>query len=376
MLDGTDVNCDGRPDILMKSGIWLEGASAPLLRFQLGSLALKELLPEPGLPEPTWGQFVGVGDVDGDGCDDVVTTATRQTHDMTKNIPVPVPTLFRGRPDLAAPWQATSRLEHQLAPLGDIDGDGYADTAACTAQDCAIVRGSPVGLEAAPYLTLKGYQTLLGGDFDADGALDLWAATRVAAGQSRLSFFSGKHSLSSTPSSAFAIPLDLNGPPAGGLIANGTFSITGFAGDERVSSFWRVNAVSASATLQRWPEAAHASSSWPRLNRVSTWAFVPFTGPDARGVLVIIPMTVPAQWDPTQSFLQYGFSAAGTPFFLTRSTIPELEQTEGVNDFSRIGDTNGDGYDDLLVHAVDSMGSPLWYKYLGSAKGFTFKQRL
>jgi hypothetical protein len=376
MLDGTDVNCDGRPDILMKGAVLLESASAPFLRFQLGPLALEELLPEPGLPDPTWGQFVGIGDVDGDGCDDVVTTATRQTHDMTRNVPVPVPILFRGRPDLVAPWQAASRLEHELTSLGDINGDGYADAAACKGQDCAIVRGGPVGLETAPFRTLKGYQTLLGGDFDADGVSDLWAGSRVAAGRSRLSFFTGKLSFSFAPSSSFAIPLDLNLPLAAGLIANGTLSILGFAGDERVSSFWRVSAGSASATIQRWPEAARASSTWPRLNTVSKWAFIPFTGPDARGVLVVIPMTVPAQWDPTQSFLQYGFSAAGTPFFLTRITISELDQTEGVTDFSRIGDTNGDGYDDLLVHAVDAMGSPLWYQYMGSAAGFTFKQRL
>jgi len=376
MLDGTDVNCDGRPDILMKGGVLLQGASAPLLRFQLGALALKELLPEPGLPDPTWGQFVGIGDVDGDGCDDVVTTATRQTHDMTRNVPVPVPILFRGRPDLAVPWQAASRLEQELTPLGDVNGDGYADAAACKDQECAVVRGSPVGLEAAPFLTLKGYQTLLAGDFDADGMSDLWAGTRVATGQSRLSFFTGKHPFSSAPSMSFSIALDLNGPPAAGLIANGTSSILGFAGDERVSSFWRLSAMSASATVQRWPEAARATATWPRSSRVSNWTFIPFAGPDARGVLVITPMTVPAQWDPTQSFLQYGFSATGTPVFLTRSTISELEQTEGVTGFSRIGDTNGDGYDDLLVHAADSMGSPLWYQYMGSAVGFTFKQRL
>jgi hypothetical protein len=375
-LDGTDLNCDGRPDILMNGGVWLGGDSKPMYSFALGPLAVKELLPEPGLPNPTWGQFVGIGDVDGDGCADVVTTATRQTHDMTVNIPVPVPILFRGRPELPTPWQAASRLAHELTPLGDLDADGYADTAACNDQDCTIFRGGPTGVVEAPFLTLKGYQTLLGGDFDADGIADLWAGGRTAAGHSRLSFFTGKSSFSSAPSSSFAIPLDLNGPPAGGLTINGKASILGFAGDGRSSSFWRVTDSSEAATVQRWPEAAHAASTWPRLNTASDWAFVPVTGPGARGVLLVIPMEVPAQWAPKQWFLQYGFSPTGTPFFLARSTISGLEQTEGVVGFSRIGDMNGDGYDDLLVQAHDSMGELLWYQYMGSATGFTFKQGL
>lgn len=57
--------------------------------------------------------------------------------------------------------------------------------------------------------------------------------------------------------------------------------------------------------------------------------------------------------------------------------MPELEPTDSVIAFARVGDLNGDDVDDLLVQAMDdNLGGQLSFQYTGSETGFKYAQRL
>ncbi len=373
--DGADINCDGLADILLKGEVVLGGNPSVRLHCQLGPTGVNELKPASDREVPDWGQLVSIGDIDGDGCDDAVATATPILHGVAISR-VPVPILFRGQSGLSSNWQAARRLNHHLSPIGDLNRDGYADAAECTASACAVFAGG-ADVQERPFLMFKNYDLLLGGDFDADGLPDLWAVGRATTGQGYIDFFAGKSTISSTPSSSLTMPQGLIGPPAAGVIVNGKSALLGFATNGPSDSLWRATASRPATTVLPWLTMVHAAGGWPHLWRISTWQFVPFTGPAGRGILVVIPTRSNSDWDPTQSFLQYGFSATGTPLFLGRLTTPGLEHLDGVNWFVPIGDTNGDGYDDLLVHATDdNLGGDLWFEYTGSATGFTYKTDL
>ncbi|MEP7049156.1 MAG: hypothetical protein ABJB12_02335 [Pseudomonadota bacterium] len=372
LLDGADINCDGRADILLKGQVILGGGPPTRLRCGLGPAAVNELKPVSDQEVPDWGQLVSIGDVDGDGCGDAVTTATPILHQDQRS-QVPVPILFRGQAGLSSTWLAARRLNRDLSPIGDLNHDGYADTVECTVRECTVYLGGRDGVQERPFLVFNNDWLPLGGDFDADGLPDLWAVNHATAGHGYMEFFSGKSSFSPVPTSSLTLPGDLNGTPAAGLIVGGRSTVVGFATKGRSDLFWRATASPPSITGQAWPGAAHASAGWTGLWRVGVWEFVPLTGPGARGVLVILPVQPDS---PAHSFLQYGFTAAGAPFFLGRLTTPGLGPQDGLDWFARIGDTNGDGYDDLLVHGTeDTLGAQLSFEYRGSATGFTYKQQ-
>jgi hypothetical protein len=375
LFDGADVNCDGRADILFKGQVILGGDPPKRLLCGLGPAAVNELKPESDQEVPDWGQLVSIGDVNGDGCDDAVATATPILHRVEISRE-PVPILFLGQAGLSSNWQAARRLGHYLAPIGDLNHDGYADTAECTVRECTVYLGGRDGVKERPSLVFKDDGLPLGGDFDADGIPDLWAVNHATAGQGHMDFFSGKSPFSPTPTLSLTIPGDLNGTPAAGLVVSGSCALLGFATNGHSDVFWRATASPPSLTWQVWPATAHASAGWSSIWRVAAWEFVPFTGPGGRGILVILPMLPDVGWNPTHSFLQYGFTAVGAPFFLGRLTTPGLEHLDGLDGFARIGDTNGDGYDDLLVHGTeDTLGAQLSFEYRGSATGFTYKQQ-
>lgn len=111
---------------------------------------------------------LGVGDVDGDGLNDVL--ALREVDDVQALLAVP------GGPPVVAPSTNVGGVCTDLA-LGDFDGDGALDAALAneTAERVSVLLGDGAGGFGAPqHVALTGRPVSIAcADLDGDGALDL-----------------------------------------------------------------------------------------------------------------------------------------------------------------------------------------------------------
>lgn len=373
--NGADVNCDGHPDILRRGQVVLNGDPATILRCELGDVATGDLKPESADEIPDWGQLVNLGDLDGDGCEDAMLTVTPLQHQRLVSR-APVPILFHGRAGLVSTWRAARRLTHQLGPIGDINVDGYGDTAECTDAGCSVYLGGPDFPNDHPLFRLDDYRFLLEGDFNADGLPDLWASDGTFSAAGRLAFLSGSSVFPHTPLAPLIIPGASIGLPTTGLLVAGKLAALGLGTSANSDLLWQATLGPDKVTIQHWPTVyvpRLRSKAW----RVTAWEFIPFTGPGARGVMLVLPGKPEAGWDPSHSFLQYGLSAAGRLTYMGQVATPTLEPTDSIVGFSRTGDLNGDGYDDVVVQAMDdTLGGELSFEYMGSSAGFSYRQRL
>jgi len=124
----------------------------------------------------------GAGDVDGDGYDDVVVGVPGYWVSWNEGLAQ----VFRGGPGGldTSPWQEVvggpgDALGRQVTGVGDVDGDGYDDVLILQDYYAGLHRGSPTGLIAAGAplapACISGY-ALDGagaGDLNADGMTDL-----------------------------------------------------------------------------------------------------------------------------------------------------------------------------------------------------------
>jgi len=145
------------------------------------------------------GSVASAGDVDGDGCDDVLVGA--YLFDVPPETSAGAAFLFHGSPtgpEAAPSWsvlsdQANGALGEAVAGAGDLDGDGYGDVViGAYAWDAGesdegrawVHLGSPTGLDPDPAWTAEsdqvgGYFGLgvgAAGDVDGDGYGDLLVA--------------------------------------------------------------------------------------------------------------------------------------------------------------------------------------------------------
>ena len=120
------------------------------------------------------------GDVDGDGFTDLVVGASSGADSQS------TAAVFLGGPlgpsmDAAVTLHEsdgpTSDFGWSVAPLGDIDGDGYADIAVGGngAEHVWVFHGGPSGIDPSPTNTLSGRRIASAGDVNGDGFGDVIA---------------------------------------------------------------------------------------------------------------------------------------------------------------------------------------------------------
>jgi hypothetical protein len=139
-----------------------------LYRGERGGLAAEPSQTLTAAAADTWfgGNIMRLGDVDGDGRDDVAVIARDHAH------------VYLGAPGgvSATPIELSSVA---LFAVGDIDGDGAGELVAVSPQSLTLYRGGAGGpsddrITAVPMpLNSEVYGTAAGGDFDGDGFGDL-----------------------------------------------------------------------------------------------------------------------------------------------------------------------------------------------------------
>ena len=137
-----DVDGDGLADLV----VWAHGHAVELHRR--AQAALDCTLPLPSAAWPELRAVVALGDVDGDGLVDIgveITTSGPMAGQRSLIVYLGDPACPVPAQRLAGPtWVRAPSAD--LAPLGDIDGDGYADVAFAG----AVHRGGPGGLDPKP----------------------------------------------------------------------------------------------------------------------------------------------------------------------------------------------------------------------------------
>lgn len=128
----------------------------------------------------------GVGDVDGDGYADVVVSSDWSPDPglLTSHGAL---YLYRGGPSGIATTPHSivrgsmthEQLGSRLVGASDVDGDGVGDLAAFSSQGVRIYRLGPAGISSTPYMSLTGSDPAFGsdlapvGDVDGDGHADI-----------------------------------------------------------------------------------------------------------------------------------------------------------------------------------------------------------
>ena len=328
-----------------------------------------------------------VGDVNGDGYDDVLLSAGGYGHDRGEL------ELFNGSASGLADtpdWTLTGSVGSQqlgraIAAAGDVDGDGYADvlvSSAATVDQAAHVdlyRGSATGLGTDPDLTLVaddedesfGSALAAGGDLNGDGYLDVAVGAWEAGSETgRVAVYLG--SAAGLPTSP---DLELTGESAGDRFGDAVAIVGDLNGDG--FDDLAAGALRASGLLGRvyvYLGSAAGPSTTPdvtlRDSDLGSFGAELSGAGDLNGDgyddLVV---GIPTGAGRVDVFRGYASGVYSSPILQLDGTVDHGFLGCGVQG---VGDLNRDGYDDLAVGLPydDSLSSPGQVAiYRGAASG-------
>lgn len=214
-----DIDGDGRPDLVtVSNGGTVLGYTASfsvLLNISTpGSIGFAALVSVPIVISP--GQFISIGDIDGDFKPDVVVVRSDSVL-VFRNTSTIGAVSFAGQVDLA--------LGGAVVRIADIDGDGKMDIVVLTATDLAVFRNTSttgnISFAAAVHFA-SGTQplSLAVGDIDGDGKPDV----AVANSNSSPNSVSVMRNTSAPDTISFAAPVSFTTGPV--ATANRPTSIT------------------------------------------------------------------------------------------------------------------------------------------------------
>ena len=310
-----------------------------------------------------WEMFVGhadasvdtaqghVMDVDRDGLPDLVAGGFQHLDGTWMNDETYLLLGAETGPATALTLPAETSLA-TLIPVGDLDGDGFGDVVRLRSSgDCDVRRGAPDGIDTTPVFTLASCRTVSGiGDFDGDGYGDLVLAFNTS-GPAQLVF--GAADLSSMVSVADSIAIpngwgyvhragDVDGDGLGDVVINRIVKVRDTVHHNRYTpSVYLGNAT------RRWGSPIVLTYIDPvGLAVPDGFAAGDFNG-DGYGDLLFAPMG--------DGLLHVGSS--GGPV-VPATAVPLGGTLMALAAVGRLGDIDGDGFDDAEVHGRVRYGSP------------------
>jgi len=347
------------------------------------------------------------GDVDGDGIDDVIVGARRDTLDVDREGAVYVFHGTYGGPGDLPEWTATSGMSGSLfggavGTAGDVDGDGFDDVIVgasdyndgVTKTGAAFVyHGSSGGLSPAPgwsYLSHQqrsdlGYSVGTAGDVNGDGYDDVIVGARwysvTQTNEGAVFVFYG---------SASGLSIDPDWMAAGGQPGAGLGTSVGTAGDVNGDGYDDVivgapqydgdqAGVGAVFVFHGSEDGLGAMPGWQKVGDQPDADFGASVGTagDVNGdgyadVIVGAPDYNNGQVYEGAAWVFLGSGSGLSPYHRWFADGDQSEAAFGIS-VGTAGDVNGDSYDDVVVGAYrytgDQRNEGAVFLYLGRAAG-------